>query len=342
MTIETNLLPSIPPNSFARANSLHNAWTRTINRVAMVACCLCALLTITALFLIFGYILFRGVSSINLAFFTRLPAPSDAVGGMRNGIAGTLVLISMASVIGVPVGMLCGIYLAEYARENWFSHSLRLVVDVLAGVPSIIVGVLGYMMLVKGWTPLTYSDSSVLNPLISLCNSVVWVRNTLFPSHASAWAGAVALGFMMCPIIARTTEEMLKLVPKALREASIGMGASKTQTLTRVVLPAAASGIITGVMLAVARVAGETAPLLFTVLGYDQSIVSFNSSFPFVHVALSDRFPSLTLQIFKYATSAENEWINEAWAGMVVLIVIILVLNLAVRYVSRDRLGPAH
>jgi phosphate transport system permease protein len=177
-------------------------------------------------------------------------------------------------------------------------------VDVLAGVPSILVGVLGYELVVR--------------PM----------------SGGSAWAGAVALGFMMCPIIARTTEEMLKLVPKALREASIGLGASKFQTLFRIVIPAASSGIITGVMLAVARVAGETAPLLFTVMGSDQKVFDFDSSFPFIHADLNHQFPSLTVKIYQYAISPSADGIRQMWAGLFVLITLVLILNICVRVAS--------
>lgn len=298
---------------FGRSRSLHNTTARVVNRAVIVFCYASALLSMLALFVIFGYILYKGASSLNLALFTELPGVPMQEGaeggggratGLRNCIAGTLTLIVMASCVGVPLGMLCGIYLAEYAGESKIGHAIRLVVDVLAGVPSIIVGVLAYELV------------------------VVPMRTN------SAWAGAVALGFMMCPIIAKTTEEMLKLVPKALREASLGLGASKFQTLFRVVIPAAASGIITGIMLAVARVAGETAPLLFTVLGSDLPVYSFDSSFPYVHADLTHAFPSLTVQIFKYATSPEPDWNRQAWAGMLILIVLVLVLNIAVRVVS--------
>jgi phosphate transport system permease protein len=301
--------PAPAEPAFGRSRTLHNRTARLVNRAIFLACYAAALATIAALFLIFGYILYRGFTSLNLALFTELPGPPDAgrPTGLRNAIAGTLVLIAMASGIGVPLGMLCGIYLAEYARDTLFSHAIRLVVDVLAGVPSIIVGVLAYELV------------------------VVPMRTN------SAWAGAVALGFMMCPIIARTTEEMLKLVPKALREASVGLGASKAQTLARVVLPAASGGIITGVMLAVARVAGETAPLLFTVLGSNLPIFSFDAKFPFAHADLNHAFPSLTVKIFEYATSPEQDWNRQAWAGMLILILLVLLLNLAVRYTSTRR-----
>ena len=293
----------VPPDpGFTRSRSLSNTTARVVNRVVIIFCNLSALATITALALIFGYIIYKGAASLNLALFTQPPTK-----GLSTCIQGSLVLIAMASCIGVPLGMLCGIYLAEYASENTFSHGIRLVVDVLAGVPSIIVGLLGYELV------------------------VVPMRTN------SAWAGALALGFMMCPIISKTTEEMLKLVPKALREASLGLGASKSQTLARVVIPAASGGIITGIMLAVARVAGETAPLLFTVLGSDLAVFSFNSNFPYFHADLNHAFPSLTVQIFKYATSAEPDWIRQAWAGMLILIVLVLVLNICVRVASNRK-----
>ncbi|MEI8197789.1 MAG: phosphate ABC transporter permease PstA [Phycisphaerae bacterium] len=293
----------------------YNQSARIVNLAIIGFCYVSAALALSALFYIFGYILYRGCTAINWDFFTQLPKPSDDLhGGMSNCITGTLVLIAMASCVGIPVGMLCGIYLSEYARAGWFSNSVRLVVDILAGVPSIIVGLLGYELVVV-------------------------------PAGAySAWAGAVALGFMMCPIIARTTEEILKLVPQAYREASIGVGASRFQTLAFVILPAARGGIITGIMLAVARVAGETAPLLFTVLGSDQKVIIWRVAkiwglaVPYFSVDTNQAFPSLTVQIFKYAQSAEREWIRQAWAGMLVLIVIVTVLNLAVRFVSRDRM----
>jgi len=285
-----------------------NRRARVINALLVGFCYVAATLAIATLGLIFSYILYKGFSSLSLDFFTQLPGPPTAPHtGMKNAILGTVTLIVMASCLGVPVGMLCGIYLAEYARGGLFSNTVRAIVDILAGVPSIVVGVLGYELVVV---------------------------NT---GRYSAWAGALALGFMMSPIIARTTEELLKLVPQAYREASVGVGASQFQTLFRVVLPAARAGIITGIMLAVARVAGETAPLLFTVLGSDQNAVVFSSHFPYVYPDVNQAFPSLTLQIFKYATSPERDWIRQAWAGMLILIVIVTVLNLAVRYVSRSK-----
>ena len=326
-------------------------FTRPYNRRARAAdflaksfCTASALMAILSLFLIFGYVLYKGITSIDLNFFTMLPAPPGEAGGMRNALAGTLVLVAMASCIGVPVGMLCGIYLAEYAKKGWFSGTIRLIVDVLAGTPSIIVGVLGYEILVVKWDVIGVIEhpafwGSVGNFFIWALNGLIYARNTWFPTSFSAWAGAIALGFMMCPIVARTTEEILRLVPAAYREASVGVGATRFQTLFRVVLPSAKSGIITGVMLAVARVAGETAPLLFTVLGYDESIFAFNGTFPFVHCELNHAFPSLTVMVYKYATSGQDSWIRQAWAGMLILIVVVFSLNIAVRWASRAKQG---
>ena len=215
--------------------------------------------------------------------------------GMRHAIEGTLVLIGLASLVGVPMGMLAGIYLAEYSHEQWLAGPVRFIADVLAGVPSIVVGILGYELLVV--------------PL----------------GHYNGWAGAAALAFIMIPIVARTTEEMLRLVPNSYREASMALGATKASTILRVVLPAATGSVITGVMLAIARVAGETAPLLFTALG--SRLLTHNPSQP---------FPSLTVQIFTYATGPYPEQKRLAWTGILVLISLIFVLNLMIRFFMRS------
>ena len=273
---------------------------RIKNHIFRWLCIASAVLAIASLASIFGFVLIKGVSNLSLDFFTQVPGPSGARIGMKNAILGTLELMAMASVIGIPMGMLCGIYLSEYAKPGKFSDGLRMVVDVLAGTPSIIIGVLAYEMIVK-------------------------------PMHGySGIAGAVALAFLMCPIIARTTEEMMRLVPERYREASLALGSARFHSILLVVLPAARSGIVTGIMLSVARVAGETAPLLFTCVGWDS--VEFDPR---------KQFPALTLQIFKYATSAEEAWINQAWAGMLVLITIIAVLSALMRLASRDTSGAA-
>jgi len=285
-----------PVKSLLPGGRPFNQRARFISALMVTLCVLSAALAISALFLIFGQVLYEGMASLNWDFFARLPGSPDARIGMANCIWGTVLLIAMSSVLGVPLGVLCGIYLSEYGRKDWFTKAVRLFVDVLAGVPSIVVGILAYELIVRKM------------------------------GNFSGLAGALSLAFIMVPIVARTAEEMLRLVPDALREASVGVGASKFQTLFRVVLPAAGAGIVTGVMLAIARVAGETAPLMFTALGNDQWVSDPRKP-----------FPALTLEIFKYATSAEPHWQQMAWTGMLVLISIILMLNAAVRYVARKK-----
>jgi phosphate transport system permease protein len=228
------------------------------------------------------------------AFFTNLPLQSPE--GMRNCIIGTVILVGLASVLGVPLGMLCGIYMAEYAGRGWFTYLTQLVMDLLAGTPTILLGVIAWQLVVV-------------------------------PMHQqSGWSGALALAFIMVPIVARASEEMLRLVPHPHREASAGLGASKSQTLFMVILPAAKAGIATGIMLAIARVAGETAPLLFTALGNDQAV--YNPSEP---------YPSLTLKIWQYSQSAELAWRHQAWTAVLVLVAMVLVFTAAVRFAVRGR-----
>jgi phosphate transport system permease protein len=218
------------------------------------------------------------------------------IGGMNHATLGTAILVGLASLVGIPVGMLAGVYLAEYETDSWLATPVRFIADVLAGVPSIVVGILGYELLVV--------------PL----------------GGYNGWAGALALAFIMIPIVTRTTEEMLRLVPNSYREASIALGATKARTILRVVVPSATGSIVTGIMLAIARVAGETAPLLFTALG--SRLLTTNPSQP---------FPSLTVQIYTYATGPYPEQKKQAWAGILVLIVLIFCLNIAIRFFTRPR-----
>jgi phosphate transport system permease protein len=259
-------------------------------------CVAFTLFILTLLVLVTGYLAVRGIGSLSLGFFTDLPSGRVNVpGGMKHALVGTGVLVALASLIGIPVGMLCGVYLAEYSASSYLARPVRFIADVLTGVPSIVVGILGYELLVV--------------PL----------------GHFNGYAGALALAFIMVPIVARTTEEMLRLVPNSYREASIALGATKARTILTVVIPAATGSIVTGVMLAIARVAGETAPLLFTALG--SRLLTLDPNHP---------FPSLTVQIYTYATGPYVAQRQLAYAGMIVLIALVFVLNLAIRYFTRS------
>ncbi len=267
---------------------------RWISRGVAALCVIATGLALAVLFVVLSYIGIRGIEYMTPAFFTNLPLQSPE--GMRNCIIGTVILVLLASLLGVPLGMLCGIYLAEYAGKSLFTHAARLVIDLLAGTPTILLGVIAWQLVVV--------------PM----------------HHQSGWSGALALAFIMVPIIARATEEMLRLVPHPHREASAGLGASQAQTLMLVILPAAKAGIATGIMLAIARVAGETAPLLFTALGNDQAVYDPNQP-----------YPSLTLKIWQYSQSAELSWRHQAWTGVLALVSLVLIFTAAVRFAVRDR-----
>lgn len=252
------------------------------------------ILVLLPLIAIFGYLVYRGIGSINWAFLTQTPKPvGEAGGGMANAIVGSCLILGIASVIGVPLGIGAGIFLAEYGR-NSFGNAVRFTADVLNGVPSIVIGIVAYAIVV------------------------------LSQKHFSALAGGVALAIMMVPTITRTTEEMLLLVPRALREAAYGLGVPRWRTTLSITLRTATSGVITGVMLAFARVAGETAPLLFTAFGS-----------PFWNLNSSEPTAALPLQIFTYAISPYDEWHRQAWAGALVLIILIVGAVAAVRIAVR-------
>jgi phosphate transport system permease protein len=262
---------------------------------------LTVVLVLVPLFAIFAYLVYRGVGSINWAFLTQTPKPvGESGGGMANAIVGSVFILALASVIGVPLGVGAGIYLAEYGR-NRFGDAIRFTADVLNGVPSIVIGIVAYSIVV------------------------------LYQKHFSALAGGVALAIMMIPTITRTTEEMLLLVPRALREAAYGLGIPRWRTTLSITLRTATSGVITGIMLAFARVAGETAPLLFTAFGNQ-----------FWNLRANQPTAALPLQIFNYAISPYDEWHRQAWAGALVLIVLIVSAVAAVRFaVRRGTFGAA-
>jgi phosphate transport system permease protein len=276
-----------------------NPMARVYSRLMYGLCIAFTLLIISVLVLVIGYLVSIGWRSVSPSFFTENPQPYGAAGypgGMLNGLVGTTVLLAVAGAVGIPIGILAGVYLSEYSANSKLAAPVRFVSDVLAGVPSIVVGILGYELLVV--------------PL----------------GRFNGWAGALALAFIMIPIVTRTTEEMLRLVPKSYREASIALGATKARTILRVVIPAATGGLVTGIMLALARVAGETAPLLFTALG--TRLLTVNPNEP---------FPSLTKQIYDYATGPYKEQKELAWAGILVLISLIFVLNVLIRLLAGRR-----
>jgi phosphate transport system permease protein len=268
-------------------------WRRGMNSFATVAAAAAVVLVLLPLGAVFGYLVYKGIGSINWAFLTQTPKPvGEAGGGMANAIAGSAWILLIASVMGVPIGIGAGIYLAEYGR-NRLGNMIRFTADVLNGVPSIVVGIVAYGIVV------------------------------LSQGHFSALAGGVALAIMMIPTIARTSEEMLLLVPNTVREAAYGLGVSRWRTTLSITLRTATSGVITGVMLAFARVAGETAPLLFTAFGNQ-----------YWNWKINQPTAALSLQIFTYAISPFDEWHRQAWAGALILIVLIVCAVSAVRIVA--------
>lgn len=294
-----NLRGPVPETTTTPAVLQISLWRRLKDYAATAFAISTVVIVLTPLVAIFGYLVYRGIGSLNLAFLTQIPKPPGELGGgMANAIAGSALILAIASLIGVPLGIGAGIYLAEYG-QNRFGDSVRFVSDVLNGVPSIVIGIVAYAIVV------------------------------LRQKHFSALAGGVALAIMMVPTITRTTEEMLLLVPNVLREAAYGLGVSRWRTTLSIVLRTATSGIITGVMLAFARVAGETAPLLFTAFGNQ-----------YWNWKLDQPTAALPLQIFTYAISPYDDWHRQAWAGALVLIVLIVSAVAAVRYaVRRGTLG---
>ena len=260
-----------------------------------------SVIVVGALVAIFAYLVLKGAGSLNWAFLTQTPKPvGEAGGGMANALLGSVIILSIASLFGVPVGIAAGIYLAEYGR-NSFGKVVRFTADVLNGVPSIVIGLVAYGLVVIG------------------------------QRHFSAFAGGVALAIMMVPVVTRATEEMLLLVPQSVREAAFGLGIPQWRTTVSITLATARSGIITGVMLAFARVAGETAPLLFTAFG--NQFWSFSPNQPIA---------ALPLQIFTYAISPFDEWHRQAWAGALVLVALIVGTIAVVRILfQRGMLGEA-
>ncbi|HSD64472.1 MAG TPA: phosphate ABC transporter permease PstA [Ignavibacteriaceae bacterium] len=257
---------------------------------------LCALIAIVPLFIILFYTITQGLSSINWDFFTKMPKPAgETGGGMANALMGTGILIGLASLIGLPVGILSGIYLSENSKTI-FARSIRFLTEVLNGIPSIVIGVVVYIIIV------------------------------LPMERFSAIAGGFALGILMIPLITRTTEEMMTLIPHSYREAALGLGIPRWKTNLFIILPAAFKGIFTGILLSIARVAGETAPLLFTALGNR-----------FWSTQLDQPIASLTVFIYDYAKAPFEDWNRQAWAAALILIILIMIINILFRLVTRKR-----
>ena len=272
----------------------HDTIRRVKSRIVVWLCLLSVVVALVPLALILFFVVTQGLLSLSLDFFTHTPVPvGESGGGMANAIAGTVIMVGLGGLIAIAIGVTAGMYAAEFAHTR-LATAVRFAADTLNGVPSIVIGVFVYGVAV------------------------------LPVKRFSALAGALALGIMMIPIIARTTEELLKLVPVALREGALALGATRGWAMFSVVLPAAAPGIITGILLALSRIAGETAPLLFT---------AFNSRF--FSTRVDQPMSSLTVQIFTYAISPYQDWHRQAWAGALVLVAIVFLCSLLARVATR-------
>jgi len=273
---------------------------KALSNAVVVLCAAAVLLALVPLFFVFFYVVQQGFSSLNFDFFTKMPKPvGEAGGGMANAIVGTLVLIAIAGAIAIPVGIIAGVYLSEYGKKK-FASLVRFTADILNGVPSIVIGIFAYGLAV------------------------------LPVKHFSALAGGLALSFMMIPIITRTTEELLNLVPGTLREGSLALGATRSRAAFSVMVPAALPGIMTGILVALSRIAGETAPLLFT---------AFNNRY--FSTRLDQPISSLTVQVYTYAISPYEDWHRQAWAGALVLVAVVFLFSVLARVVTR-RLERMH
>ena len=274
---------------------------RAASYVMVALTCIAAALAIVPLVAILGYLIKQGASALSLDFFTSMPKPvGEPGGGMANAIVGTLILIGIASTVGLPVGIGTGLYLAERGGTR-LANLVRFLADVLNGLPSIVMGIFAWEFLVR--------------PI----------------GHFSALAGGAAIGAMMIPLVTRATEEMVRTVPQSLREAALALGFPRWRTSLQIVLRTAMGGIVTGVLVAVARVAGETAPLLFTAFGNQ-----------FFSTKLTQPIAALPLQVFTYAISPYDEWHAQAWAGALVLITLVLVISVISRFVVRSKHGRAN
>jgi len=274
----------------------HQARRHLLDRVMLFLCGAAAFLAMVPLVSLILYVLLQGFKRFDLAFFTHLPTPVGVPGGgMANAIVGTLTIVAIACCVGLPIGIFSGVYLAEFGKKGKFAWTVRFVADVLSGVPSIVTGIVAYALLVKTM------------------------------GHFSAIAGGVALGFMMIPVVTRTTEELIKMVPHSIREASWALGVPEWRTILSIVMRTAKNGILTGVLLSISRIAGETAPLLFTAFS--------NHFWP---KGVNEPTASLTVQVFTYAISPFEDWQAQAWTGALVLLLIVLSVNLFSKMVFKN------
>jgi phosphate transport system permease protein len=279
---------------------MRDAWRKTLSYLIVALCGLSVLVALVPLVLVLSYVVSQGITALNWSFFTQMPKPvGEAGGGMANAIVGTLMVVGLGALFAVPIGILSGIYAAEYAGTT-LASAARFAADTLNGVPSIVIGVFVYAIAVLPFR------------------------------QFSALAGGVALGIMMIPLIMRTTEELLLLVPGSLKEGALALGATRGRAVFSVVLPAALPGIFTGILLALARIAGETAPLLFT---------SFNNRF--FTTSVDQPISTLTVQVFTYAIAPYPDWHRQAWAGALVLVSIVLICSLLAR-VATARMERMH
>ncbi len=269
---------------------------KMVNRVMLGLCMAATLGALAVLAVIFGYVLAQGASHVSLSFFTQMPAPvGEPGGGFLNALVGTGIMVGVASAISIPIGIFAGIYLAEFG-SGLLARAVRFVNDTLGATPSIVAGLFAYTLIVVRYR------------------------------HFSALAGSVALAVLMIPTITRTAEEMLRLVPRTLREAALALGVPEWRMTLQIVLPAATAGVVTGIMLAIARVSGETAALLFT---------AFNNRF--LSVSLQEPMSSVPVQVYTYAIAPYEDWHNQAWAGALVLVTLVALFSAAVRVATRSR-----
>jgi len=260
---------------------------KILDRVMLWACGLAALVAAAPLVSLIVYVAAQGFRRFDLDFFLHLPTPvGEPGGGMGNAVLGTLTLVGIASAVGLPIGIFAGVYLAEFGKKGRFAWMVRFTADILSGVPSIVTGIVAYGLVVR--------------PM----------------GRFSAIAGGIALGFMMIPVVTRTTEELIKMVPNSLREASLALGVTQWRTIMSIVMRTARNGILTGVLLSIARISGETAPLLFTAFS--------NHFWP---TGIDQPTASLTVQVFTYAISPFDDWHDQAWTGALVLLLLVLSIN---------------